>query len=150
MRKKTSAMVVRRRSLRTGSSLLCRPQLQQPAKEASNFSESSNVEDKIMFISNHEHWQQINLLVHMYQVERSAVGAVADKVERSKCNHNGVIKPNVSKNTFCYQAVWSAEWAVDKVGEICGVMHRCEETSSHVKILHAFPVFSLFSCLNFE
>ena len=39
-----------------------------------------------------------------------------------------------------YQAIGPPKGAVDKVGEVAGVVHRGEEAGTDVKLIHAFPV----------
>ena len=41
---------------------------------------------------------------------------------------------------WVYQAIRSPKGAVDKVGEVAGVVHRGEEAGTDIKLIHAFPV----------
>ena len=47
---------------------------------------------------------------------------------------------------FPYQAIRSSKGAIDKVGEVCGVVHRGEQTGTDVKLPHAFPVQTFLFC----
>ena len=67
--------------------------------------------------------------------------------DRTPCAHGSDKKSSefVGRG-FPYQAIRSSKGAIDKVGEVCGVVHRGEQTGTDVKLPHAFPVQTFLFC----